>query len=350
MVSLFDLARPVLHALPAETAHGLTIAALKAGLGVPSERAPDDPALSISVWKRAFINPVGLAAGFDKDAEVTRQMLRFGFGFVEAGSITPRPQPGNPKPRLFRLSEDRAVINRMGFNSKGHAAAEARLSKRDVAAGLVGVNLGANKESADMAADYVAGVQRFAPHADYLVANVSSPNTPGLRDMQRREAIADLISRVMAARDGAGPPILVKIAPDLSAREREDIAAVALETGVDGLVVSNTTVARPEGLQSAHRAETGGLSGAPLMGPATACLADIYRLTEGKLPLVGVGGIASGDDAYAKIRAGASLVQLYSALVYDGPALVARIKADLAARLKNDGFARISEAVGADHR
>lgn len=350
MTRLFELARPVLHALPAETAHGLTIFALRHGIGVPGERAPDDPILAGSVWNRAFLNPVGLAAGFDKGAEVVDQMLRFGFGFVEAGSITPRPQPGNPKPRLFRLTEDRAVINRMGFNSKGHAAALAQLARRDPSAGLLGVNLGANKDSGDMAADYAEGVRNFAPHADYLVANVSSPNTPGLRDLQRREVLADLISRVLEARDGAGPPVLIKIAPDLTSDERADIAAVALEAGIDGLVVSNTTVARPGSLVSAHKTEAGGLSGRPLMTPATDCLADIYRLTGGKLPLVGVGGVSSGADAYRKIRAGASLVQLYSALVFEGPALVARIKADLAALLRRDGFSRVSEAVGADHR
>jgi dihydroorotate dehydrogenase len=356
VIDLYDLAVPLLRLLPPETAHRMTIRALAAGAAPGS--APADPAsLAISLWGRRFPNPIGLAAGFDKNAEVPDGMLGFGFGFVECGTVTPRPQPGNPKPRIFRLREDRALINRLGFNNEGLDAARARLAARRGRPGLVGGNLGKNKESADAIADYVAGVAALTPLVDYIVVNVSSPNTPGLRDLQRKSILLDLITALRRARDTAmaavitsvgPPPLLLKIAPDLTASERIEIAETAVESGIDGLVVSNTTVARPASLRSPLAGEAGGLSGPPLLAPATALLAEMRRLTKGRLPIVGVGGVASGADAYGKIRAGASLVQLYTALAYSGPGLVRRIKRDLALLLARDGFASIADAVGAD--
>jgi dihydroorotate dehydrogenase len=339
-----------LRLIDAETAHRLAIRALRAGL-VPRPRLADDPILHQQLWGLRFDNPVGIAAGFDKHAEVPDALLDQGFGFVEIGGVTPRPQPGNPRPRVFRLVEDSAVINRMGFNSDGLDVVRGRLAARP-RRGLVGVNLGKNKEQADAAADYVAGAAAFAPHADFLVINVSSPNTPGLRALQSRAALEDLVGRVRAALTAlpAAPPLLLKVAPDLTGDDRRDIAEVALASRLDGLIVSNTTLARPDTLRSRHRQEAGGLSGRPLFEPSTALLGEFYRLTGGKLPLVGVGGIASGGDAYRKIRAGASLVQLYTALIFRGPGLVAEIRRDLAAALRADGFRSLGEAVGADHR
>lgn len=350
MTIWFRLAAPILRALDPEDAHRLTIRALKTGL-VPHAAAADDPILRQVIWGRAFANPVGLAAGFDKHAEVPDAMLAQGFGFVEVGGVTPQPQPGNPRPRVFRLMEDEAIINRMGFNSEGLEAVKARLARR-ARRGIVGVNLGKNKDQTDAAADFVAGAAAFAPLADFLVCNVSSPNTPGLRALQSRDALADLVGKVKAALAAVRtpPPLLLKIAPDLTEEDRRDIAAVTLETGVDGLIVSNTTIARPPTLQSEHRRETGGLSGRPLFAPSTALLGEMYRRTGGRVALIGVGGIASGDAAYRKVRAGASLVQLYTALVYQGPGLIAAIKRDLATRLRADRFGTIAEAVGADHR
>ena len=351
MPALYGLVRPLLRALPPETAHRLTVAALAAGLG-GTATDPDPPTLRQHLWGRDFPNPIGIAAGFDKDAHAPAALLRLGFGFVEIGTVTPRPQPGNPKPRVFRLSVDRALINRMGFNSGGLDAALARLARRRRESGVVGINIGKNRDSTDAVADYVEGVRRAAPLADYLVVNVSSPNTPGLRDLQARAVLAELLSAVLEARDGSGAPapLLVKIAPDLSSDERADIATVALSTGIDGIIVSNTTVAPPPGLRGPAAGEAGGLSGRPLFEASTALLGDIYRLTEGKLPLIGVGGVASGADAYAKIRSGASLVQLYTALVFAGPALLGEIKNELAVLLRRDGFASVAEAVGANHR
>lgn len=353
MPDLYPLIRPLLRALPAETAHRLTIRSLRWGAGglVAGRGEPDPPSLKRTLWGRDFPNPVGVAAGFDKEAEVPDALLRLGCGFAEIGTVTPRPQPGNPKPRIFRLYEDRAVINRMGFNSGGLEPTLARLRRR-ARRGVVGVNLGRNRDSEDAAADYLDGVRRVGSLADYFVINVSSPNTPGLRDLQRRDILGDLLRQLVAARDTSAPgvPLLVKIAPDLSDQERADIAALAGSSRIDGIVVGNTTIARPRGLGSAAAGEQGGLSGAPLFVPSTALLADIYRLTDGKIPLVGVGGIAGATDAYAKIRAGASLVQLYTALVFDGPALIGRIKRGLAELLRRDGFSTIAEAVGADHR
>jgi dihydroorotate dehydrogenase len=349
----FKLAGPLVRFLDPETAHGLTIRMLRMGL-VPPQPRVNAPSLEVALWGLRFPNPVGLAAGFDKNAEVPDAMLRQGFGFVEIGSVTPRPQPGNPKPRMFRLSEDRAVINRMGFNNEGLEAVAGRLEAR-ARIGIVGANLGKNKDTEDAAADYEKGAARLAPLADYMVINVSSPNTPGLRSLQGRDQLEGLVGRTRAALnaavpEGKRPPLLLKIAPDLNDEDLADIAAVALAGGLDGLIVSNTTIARPETLKSPHASQTGGLSGAPLFQPATAVLSRMYALTEGKLPIIGVGGIASGADAYAKIRAGASLVQLYSAMAYEGPGLVTRINRELVGLLKRDGFASVAEAVGADYR
>ncbi|MEX2629805.1 MAG: quinone-dependent dihydroorotate dehydrogenase [Tistlia sp.] len=350
----YALLRPLLFRLDPETGHGLTLRLLRSGL-VPRAAGAADPILASELWGRRLANPIGLAAGFDKNAEAVAPLLRLGFGLVEVGSVTPRPQPGNPRPRLFRLAEDRAVINRMGFNNRGLEAAAAALTAfraRGPAAGLVGVNLGKNKDSPEAAPDYVAGARRLAAYADYLVVNVSSPNTPGLRALQDRAALTGLLAAVRAAlaEAEAPPPLLLKIAPDLTEADRRDIAAVALDSGLDGLIVSNTTVERPAGLRSRWKGEAGGLSGRPLFEPSTRLLGEMYRLTGGRLPLIGVGGVESGATAYAKIRAGASLVQLYSALVYEGPALVGRIAAELAALLRRDGFASLTEAVGADQR
>ncbi|WP_127088802.1 quinone-dependent dihydroorotate dehydrogenase [Aquabacter cavernae] len=353
-MDFYALARPALSFISPETAHGLAISALKAGI-VPGFSEPDDPVLRTSLWGRDFPNPIGLAAGFDKHAEAVDALLLLGFGFVEAGSVTPRAQPGNPKPRLFRLDEDEAVINRFGFNSQGLEPFVARLSKR-TRRGIVGANLGKNKLTEDAAEDYVAGITATAPHADYLVCNLSSPNTPGLRALQARAAMQDLVARAIAARNAAvpepakRPPLLVKIAPDLDDAALEDVCAVALATGVDGIILGNTTISRPAGLRSSHKEEAGGLSGRPLFALSTERLGALARLLGGRLPLIGCGGVASGADAYAKVRAGAHLVQVYSAMVFHGPGLVRDIKRDLAARLKADGFRSLTEAVGADLR
>lgn len=346
-MALSDLATPLFRLLDPERAHRLAVWALAHGFG-PKSVAPDDPVLQTRLWGLRFPNPLGLAAGFDKDAAAYRGALRLGFGFVETGTVTPLPQPGNPKPRLFRLPKDAAVINRYGFNSAGVDLAAKRLRGRGV--GIVGANIGKNKDSADAEADFVVGATRLAPLSDYLVINVSSPNTPGLRALQDPAQLSDLIVATRkAATDACGGesrPLLVKIAPDLTAEDKEDIAAVAGETVADGLIISNTTIMRPPGLRSRYRDEAGGLSGAPLFPITCDLVAEMYRLTQGKLPIIGVGGIASGADAYTMIRAGASLVQVYSALVYHGPGLVARIKHELAALLRADGFESIGEAVG----
>ncbi|MDB5812502.1 MAG: dihydroorotate dehydrogenase 2 [Betaproteobacteria bacterium] len=357
----FRFARPLLHALDPEAAHGATLWALKCGFA-GTRNEPDDPILSAQVWNLRFSNPLGLAAGFDKDAEVIDAMLALGFGFVEAGTVTPEPQSGNPKPRLFRLGEDGGVINRFGFNSKGLAAFVSRLKQRresgavqSAARGIVGANVGKNRDVTDAAADYAKGIAAVAGLADYLVCNLSSPNTPGLRNLQARDQMREVIERVLdarqhATRDGRVPPLLVKVGPDLDNEAIRDIAEVALATKIDGVIVGNTTLDRPTTLRSRHAHEGGGLSGLPLLGKADACLKEMYRCLDGRLPLIGCGGVASGAHAYAKIRAGASLVQLYSALVYHGPELIGRIKRDLAERLRADGFKSVADAVGADAR
>ncbi|RME65134.1 MAG: quinone-dependent dihydroorotate dehydrogenase, partial [Alphaproteobacteria bacterium] len=343
MANPYKILRPALFALPAERAHGLTIAALKTGLA-PGRTAAANPALVQRLAGLDFPNPVGLAAGFDKNAEVPDAMLAQGFGFVEVGTLTPRPQPGNPRPRLFRLIEDEAVINRLGFNNQGHEAAARRLAARKGRPGLVGINLGANKDSDDRVADYAAGIRRFAGLAGYFTINISSPNTPGLRDLQGKAALQRLLDAVLAA--GPDAPVFLKVAPDLEASDIDDIVEVVTARRIAGLIVANTTLARPASLKSRHARQAGGLSGRPLMAPSTAVLAAFYRRVGKDLPLVGVGGISGPEDAYAKIRAGASLVQLYTALVYRGPGLAARIQDGLARLLAADGHAHVSDAVG----
>jgi dihydroorotate dehydrogenase len=339
-MALYPLLRPLFFALDAERAHRLTIGALKAI--PPGEPPREDPRLAIRVAGLDFPNPVGLAAGFDKDAEVSARMLGFGFGFVEVGTLTPRPQAGNPRPRLFRLAEDRAVINRMGFNNGGFERAKVRLAGRR--RGIVGVNVGANKDSGDRIADYAAGAREMGPFADYLAINISSPNTPGLRALQDKGALAELLAAVGEARSGA-TPIFLKVAPDLDGEEMDDVARTAMDAGVDALIVANTTVSRPP-LRSKHSGEAGGLSGAPLKELALRRLKDFRAATGGTMPLIAVGGIETGADAYARILAGASLVQLYTALVYQGPGVARRIAGELRSLLSRDGFETLSEAVG----
>lgn len=342
-MSLYRIIRPLAFSLDAETAHRLTINALKL---MPQHRPPDFPeTLKTRVAGIDFPTPVGLAAGFDKDAEVPGQMLSLGFGFVEVGTLTPRPQAGNPKPRLFRLRKDAAVINRMGFNNAGQPAAFVRLRECRQVPGVVGVNLGANKDSGDRIADYVSGVRAMAPVADYLTINISSPNTPGLRQLQHEGELRALLEAVNEARPKNGPPIFLKVAPDLGEGEPDQIVRAAIAHGVDAIIVSNTTVSRPP-LKARHCGEEGGLSGAPLKELALKALRDFRSASGGQIPLIGVGGIATADDAWERIRAGASLVQLYSAMVYEGPHIAARIARGLADRLTREGFANISELVG----
>ena len=346
MAAWYSLADKFLSRLDAETAHGLAIRALKSGL-LPGDRKPDPASLLVTVWGRQLPNPIGLAAGFDKNAEVPDAMLGLGFGLVEIGSVTPRPQDGNPRPRLFRLPEDRGVINRMGFPGQGLEAARSRLATRP-RRGFVGINVGANKDSTDRAADYVTCSVALAPYADYLVCNVSSPNTPGLRNLQGRTELAGLLKRVQDAIASKPVPLLVKIAPDASDDDLDDIVAVCRDLRMDGIIVGNTTLSRPASLRSERRGETGGLSGAPLTTLSTAVLRKTAQRVERQFPLVGCGGVGSGADAYAKIRAGATLVQLYSAMVYEGPPLIRRVKDELAVLLQRDGFTSVAQAVGAD--
>jgi dihydroorotate dehydrogenase len=342
-MALYPLVRPFAFALDAERAHRLAIGLLKAvPAGAP---AVPDPRLQVRVAGLDFPNPVGLAAGFDKDGEVFRQMLGFGFGFVELGTVTPLPQAGNPKPRLFRLAGDRAVINRLGFNNRGQAELQARLDGRDRRKGIVGVNIGVNKDSEDRIADYAAGVRAMLGVADYLTVNISSPNTPGLRDLQDKGALDALLAAVTEAR-GAGPPLFLKVAPDLAPAAVDDIARAALDHKIDALIVANTTLSRPM-LVSPRRDEAGGLSGAPLKRLALRRLSDFRSATGGALPLIAAGGIENGVDAYDRIRAGASLVQLYTALVYQGPGLGVAIARELDRLLARDGVQRLTDAIGA---
>lgn len=340
---------PLMRGVDPERAHNLALLALRCGLAGADSR-PDDPILATSALGLNFSNPIGLAAGFDKNGVAVAPLARLGFGFLEPGTTTPRPQAGNPKPRLFRLVEDRAVINRMGMNNEGVAAFAARLAAvpRPLPA-VLGANIGINKEGADPVRDYPALYEAVAPHADYVTINVSSPNTPGLRDLQGEAQLAAILDATMQARARAArrPPVLVKIAPDLAPDAVPALIETCVAQGVAGLIVSNTTIARPESLRSAHRGETGGLSGAPLFAPSTAFLRHVARINAGRLVLIGCGGIATGEDALAKIKAGASLVQLYAAFAYEGPALVGRLKAELAAALKREGFRSVAEAVGA---
>lgn len=340
-MELYDLVGPLVRLFPAEAAHGIVVRALRAGI-VPKRRALQDPRLEQELWGLRFPNPVGLAAGFDKNAEVFGAMLDQGFGFVEIGSVTPKAQPGNPKPRMFRYPQERAVLNRLGFNNRGVEFAARQLEGRDRRAGVVGVNLGKNKTSDDAPADYGAGAATLGPLADYLVVNVSSPNTPGLRALQERDALERILEVVRAAAPNV--PVLLKIAPDLADEDLADICDLAQGDRVEGLIVSNTTVTRPGGL---GEGETGGLSGAPLFEISTRVLRDVHRATKGAVPLVGVGGICDAGDAYAKVLAGASLLQLYSALVYTGTRLVTDIQSGLLERLGSDGFEHLRDAVGA---
>ncbi len=344
-MSVLDrLGRRLLFAFDPETAHGMSISALRCGLPVAS-RPPQDPRLTVSVCGLDFPNPLGMAAGYDKNAEVSDALLSLGFGFAEAGTVTPLPQPGNPKPRIFRLAEDQAVINRLGFNNEGHDAAERRLGARRGRPGIVGVNIGANKDSADRVADYEKGVTRFAALASYLTVNISSPNTPGLRNMQAREQLGELLSRVMAARNAAAarPPVFLKIAPDLAEAELEDIAAEVADKDVDGVIVSNTTISRPALKSAALAGETGGLSGKPLFERSTVALARMRRLVGPERALIGVGGVDSAETALEKIRAGADLVQLYTGMIYGGPALPGRIVAGMIRVVEREGIASIRD-------
>ncbi|WP_230374136.1 quinone-dependent dihydroorotate dehydrogenase [Pontivivens ytuae] len=336
-----------LHAFEPERAHGLALAALRAGLA-PKPGPITSPRLATSVAGIDLPNPLGLAAGFDKNAVAINPLLRTGLGFVEVGAATPRPQPGNPKPRLFRLTGDRAVINRFGFNNEGVEAIAARLAARREQ-GVLGLNLGANKDSADRAADFADVLQKSGELVDFVTVNVSSPNTEKLRDLQGAEALSRLLSGVMEARDGlAKPPkVFLKIAPDLDTSELAELCSVAEAAGIDAIVATNTTLGR-EGLTDPQANEAGGLSGAPLFEGSTAVLREVRGLTGGRIPLIGVGGIGSGAQAYAKVRAGASAVQLYSALVYEGLGLVPRILTELETLLERDGFATVTDAVGVD--
>jgi dihydroorotate dehydrogenase len=350
----FDLAAGLLGRLPAETAHRLTLTLAAAATPLLPAPPADDPRLAVTGFGLSFPNPIGLAAGFDKNADAPDAMAKFGFGFVECGTVTPRPQGGNPRPRLFRLREDRAVINRMGFNNAGMEAVARNLAARK-GSGLVGINIGANKDSEDRIKDYAVCFSRLAPLADYVTVNVSSPNTPGLRGLQNKDELTRLLGSLTDARAnlsngapmarGAHIPLLLKIAPDLDGHALDEIADVVRASGIEGLIVSNTTIAR-SGLQSPLSSETGGLSGQPLLAPSTKILAEMHARLQGAVTLIGVGGVASGADAYTKIRAGASLVQLYTALAYRGPGLVARIKRELLDCLVRDGFADVTAAVG----
>jgi dihydroorotate dehydrogenase len=344
-MNLYRTIRPLIFRVDAERAHRAAIAALKWS---PRRRPPSFPGpLTTSVAGLGFPSPVGLAAGFDKDAEVAGAMLGFGFGFVEIGTLTPLPQAGNDKPRLFRLTEDRAVINRMGFNNRGQADALKRLANRDRSLGIVGVNIGANKDSTDRIADYVQGVLAMSRVADYLTINISSPNTPGLRQLQDEGALRALLSAIQEARTVGGPPIFLKVAPDLGEGEPDQIVRVAVEHGIDAVIVANTTVSRPP-LKSRFASEAGGLSGEPLKPLANQALRKFRSASGGAIPLIAAGGIASADDAWERIRAGASLVQVYSAMVYDGPGIARRIARGLMKKLYDEGFASISEAVGGE--
>jgi dihydroorotate dehydrogenase len=351
VIGLFDhLARPLLRTLDPETAHALALNALKFA---PLPRAaPDDEKLRVQAFGLTFPNPVGLAAGFDKNAEVTDALLRLGFGFVEAGGVTPQPQPGNPRPRLFRLDADEAVINRLGLNSEGAEAVARRLAARN-APGIVGINIGANKDTLDRAADYVACIEALAAHVDFLTVNVSSPNTPGLRNLQQANALDELLARVIDAREraaiGSKPrPVLLKIAPDLTLGDLDDVVGVARRHRIDGMVVGNTTITRPNLRESVKANEAGGLSGRPLFALSTRMLAEAYVRAEGAFPLVGTGGVDSGAAAFAKIKAGASLIQLYSGLIFRGIGLIAAIKKDLLDFLRIGRLDSLADAVGRD--
>ncbi|MBV8564053.1 MAG: quinone-dependent dihydroorotate dehydrogenase [Methylobacteriaceae bacterium] len=348
---LSAVAQPLLLSLDPEAAHRLAIRALR--VAPLSRSRADDPRLSVEAFGLRFPNALGMAAGFDKNAEVPDALLRLGFGFAEVGTVTPKPQAGNPRPRLFRLREAGALINRLGFNNAGYAAVRGVLAARAKGNGIIGVNIGANRDADDRIADYVRGIEEFAGLVGYLVVNVSSPNTHGLRELQRPDALDDLVARVLGARDAAadrhGPtPVLLKIAPDLTLADLDAIVAIARARRIDGLVISNTTVARSPSLPPERAREHGGLSGRPLFAPSTQMLAHAFLRVEGRFPLIGVGGIDSAATAYAKIRAGATLVQLYTAFVFKGVGLIKGIKQGLVTSLVRDGYARLADTVGVD--
>jgi len=350
MTGLYALARPLLFAMDAEEAYGATMHLLKAARYWPL--SANDPILRTQAFGLTFPNPLGMAAGFDKHAEVPDALFCTGFGCTEIGTVTPLPQPGNPRPRLFRLKEDRGVINRLGFNSEGHRAVYKRLAARLGRRGIVGVNVGANKDAADRVDDYVAGITAFADVADYFTVNISSPNTPGLRDLQQAQVLDDLLARVLDARDTAAAragrrPVLLKIAPDLTLADLDDVVRVSRTRGIDGIIIGNTTITRPAGLRAAERSETGGLSGAPLFELSTTMLAETWKRVENQFPLIGAGGIHDAQSAIDKIEAGASLLQLYSALVFEGPGLIGRIKRGLADHMRAGNIASISQLTGA---
>ncbi len=352
MIGLFDrLARPLLRVLEPENAHALTLNALRFA---PHRPVVDSPRLATRVFGLNFKNPVGIAPGFDKNADVPDALLALGFGFVEVGTVTPLPQQGNPRPRVFRLEADQGVINRLGFNSPGSEVILGKLAARAGAGGIVGVNIGANRNSTDRAGDYIRMVETFAPVASFITVNISSPNTPGLRNLQQADALDDLLARIVARRDRvvphAGPtPVLLKIAPDLSLNELDDVVGIARARHVDGMIVSNTTLSRPKSLRDQSLArQAGGLSGRPLFALATRMLAETFVRVEGAFPLIGVGGIDSGDAAIAKIRAGADLLQLYTGLIYRGLHLVAEIKSAIVDALESEGVERLTDLVGVD--
>ncbi|EZA49012.1 hypothetical protein DMN91_002334 [Ooceraea biroi] len=348
-----EIAIPLVQQLNPETAHNLAVKALQWGF-VPKQEMEDSSLLRTTAWGLQFKNPIGMAAGFDKQGEAVEGLHKIGFSFVEIGSVTPKPQSGNPKPRVFRLPEDNAVINRYGFNSDGHDVVWQRLKKLKENKnfnGILGVNLGRNKETEDPAQDYIDGIKKFVDTADYFVINVSSPNTPGLRSLQSKKNLVELLTRINAARESVGSkqPLLLKLAPDLSDAERQDVADVILnkKTRVDGLILCNTTITRPN-LINPNKKESGGLSGAPLNDISTAMISDMYRRTRGRIPIIGVGGVFSAADAYDKIKAGASLVQVYTSYIYNGPPIVGKIKKELCEILKTNGFSSVTDAIGKD--
>jgi len=356
MVSLYSLLRPLLFTLPPEFAHTLTLRALKTGLLSRFIKPFSDPALRVTLWGMEFPNPVGLAAGFDKDGQVTSQILELGFGFVEAGTVTPRPQIGNPKPRVFRFPAHEAIINAMGFPGIGMHKVKtnltAGLERERRPAGFVGINIGMNKNQKKPEDDYNALIKLLAPMADYLAVNISSPNTPGLRNLQKPENLTALLGALKATLSKTcgrhPPPLLVKLAPDLSEEEQKEIAAALLQVGIDGMILTNTTTQRDDNMPDDMRYETGGLSGVPLRSASTQVIRSMYTLTKGKIPIIGVGGVSDAHSAYEKIRAGASLVQLYSGFVYKGPDIANQINRELLEYIKKDGYSSIAEAVGAD--
>lgn len=357
MTSLYQTLRPILFKIDPENAHQMTIKALKTGVIRPSQINASDK-LGQDLFGLHFANPVGLSAGFDKNAEVIAPCLRLGFGFTEVGTVTPKPQAGNPRPRVFRCPEHNAVINRMGFPNSGLSAFKKNLKNFLQSAsrphGVVGINIGMNKDQTDPALDYCTLIESLAPLADYLTVNISSPNTPGLRDLQKKDVLLELLDKMMTTRKAACtqriPALLVKLAPDLTESQQEELADTLMQAGVDGVILTNTTLDRPESLPESFRSEKGGLSGAPVRDKSTAVIRNFYRLTKGKLPIIGVGGISNAKHAYDKIKSGASLVQLYTGLVFEGPDVANSINRDLPAFLAQDGLTHISQAIGLDHR